>query len=392
MIKTTSRPLLNRIAFALLWAFVFTLPMIQATEIPAIGIISKAAGLLAVAGCGAVVVSRRQMRVMGPVQMMMGAFILWSAVTLCWSVAPELTVQRISTYLQLFVLVLLIWEMCEEEKDVLRIMGAFVLGTIVPGLSTLLAFLPGQQTLYQRAAAPGFDPNELAFLLALSLPVAYYLTLRIKTPITAIYHLQMGIAVTAILLTGSAGAMIAMVTGLSLVFWTFHLLPVRTRINIFALVMILGGAAILFLPVGLRQHLSEESRKDAIGFTNVVNTGLESLHKAPLGGLGAGSMATSHSSFAMFAETGVVGVACFVAMLGVLLMSAERTPSVTRSFWYTVLAVWAVGVCWLNWEASQAAWLLFGLLAAHSARKQEGVTPAEQQQKRNYYTEAEVWS
>jgi hypothetical protein len=81
-------------------------------------------------------------------------------------------------------------------------------------------------------------------------------------------------------------------------------------------------------------------------------------------------------------------------MLGVLFLSAESMSGVTKSFWLTILGVWTVGGLSLNWECTQPAWLLFGLLAAHSAcLKRDGVTPTERTQKRNYYVEgAEVWS
>ena len=403
MTKINQRPLPTRIAFAFLWLFVFTLPLAQATEIPWVGTISKVVGMIAMAAGGAAVVARKQVRTLAPVHMTMAGFILWSAITLCWSIAPELTILRIMTYLQLFVLAMLVWELCGEEKDILRILGAFVLGTMVPALSTLRGFLPAQDTFLQRASVAGYDPNTLPMILALSLPVAYYLILREKSAVSALYRLQMGFAVCAVLLSGSAATMIAMAVGLSLACWTIHTIPVRTRNNAFALVAVLSLGGMLLLPASLWKHISEESRSGGITLTTVVNSGLESMHSTPAGGFGAGSMAVTagHSavaaktSFTMFSETGVVGVACFVALLGVLFLSAEGMTGITKSFWLTVLGVSVVGVGSLNWECSQASWLLFGLLAAHSAcLKQEGVTAAEREQKRNYYVErgAEVWS
>ncbi len=403
MTKSTTSPLLIRIAFGLLWVFVFTLPLAQATEIPGVGTISKVAGLLAMIGGVIAVAARGQIRLPGAVHMTMAGFILWSAATLCWSIAPELTLQRIMNYLQIFVLVLLIWELCREEGEVLRILSAFVLGTMIPALSTLNAFLPGQQTLIQRASAPGFDANSLAFILALSLPVAYYLILREKGPISALYRLQMGIAFCAILLTGSASTMIAMAVGLSLVCWTIHVIPVRTRTNGFALFMLLAAAALVFLPTSLWKHLAEESRNGGITATAVVSHGLDSVRSTPIGGFGAGSTPTTgsrtkaphQSSFTMFSETGVMGVACFIAMLGVLFLSAESQSGATKSFWLTVLAVWTVGVFGLTWDCSQPAWLLCGLLAAHAeCLKEERVTAGERERKRTYYVSegAEVCS
>jgi hypothetical protein len=398
MTRTTAHPLPTRIAFALLWMFVFTLPLTQVVEIPYVGMISKALGLAAMTAGAVAVAARRRIRLPGGVHMALAGFIVWSVVTLSWSIAPQLTMQRIMEELQLFVLVLLIWEFCAEEKEVLKILGAFVLGTIVPALSTLKAFLPGEHALYDRSAA-GVDPNTLAFTLALSLPVAYYLILREKGPVSALYRLQMGFAVCAILFSGSAATLIAMAVGLSLVCWTFHLVPARTRGGAFGLVVLAGLAGLLMMPASLWQHLSEESMKNGVTMASLT----DSLHSTPVGGFGAGALAVTgihapaghNAALTMFSETGVIGVACFIVLFGALFLAAEKMSGASKSFWFTVLAVWTVGACALSWECAQPAWLLFGLLAAHAeCLNQKAVSREEQAQKRNYYVEqsAEVWS
>jgi len=392
MMSTDGRPILTRSAFAWLWLFVFTIPMAQATEIPMISAISRLMGLAAMAAGVIAVVARRRVRFPGPLHMAMAGFILWSAVTLCWSTAPELTLQRVATYLQLFVLVLLVWELCVEEKDILAILRALVLGSMIPAVATLKAFLPGQQALLQRAATEGYDPNQLAFLLALSLPAAYYLILREKGALVSLYRLQMGFAVCAILLTGSASAIIGMAAGLSLVGWTFHTVSIRTRTNAFVIVMLLAGAAIALIPSQAWQGVSEGARKGDLTLTAVMNKGIDSVHRAPIGGYGAGTRSGAKdpgegapTAFTMFAETGAIGVLWFIVAFGVLVSAAERMRGIDQSFWFTSLAVWIVGVWSMNWDCSAPAWLMFGLLAAHSAWvRGEEVSKVEREQKRGY--------
>jgi len=306
-------------------------------------------------------------------------------------------VQRISTYLQLFVIVLLVWELCTDEKSILRILQAFVIGTILPGLYILKAYLPGNDTLAIRASA-GLNFESLAFLLALSLPVSYYLILRDKSPISVIYRLQMGLAICSIMMGGSAAAMIAMAVGLSLVCWTFHSLAYSTLTRAFATVALIVGAMVLFIPSSILAHISEESRKGELT-VKTIHSGMQTVQATPLGGFGAGVVAATtapgKNSFTMFAETGIVGVLCFGAILGCLALSAQRLSGATKSFWFTIMGVWTVGNCTLNWECSQGGWLLLGLLVAHAGcTRHEGVTAEEREKKRNYYVErtAEVWS
>ena len=83
-----------------LWLFIFSLPLALMTEFPVCsGTVSKVTGLSGYSGMPwAAVVARKQVRVLEAVHMTMGGFILWSAVTLCWSVNPQLTVQRMMSY------------------------------------------------------------------------------------------------------------------------------------------------------------------------------------------------------------------------------------------------------------------------------------------------------
>lgn len=235
--QSTGLRLMRRLAYALLSAFVFTIPLAQMVEVPALNTISQAVGLLAMAAGVIAVAAQREVRAMSALHVAMGGFIVWSAITFCWSVTPELANPRLMTYVQLFVLVILAWELCTEEKHVLRLVSAFVLGTVLPAVSTVLAFLPGQQTLYQRAAVQGFDPNVLAFLLALSLPASYYLGLREKNVLGWACRLQLGVAVSAILLTCSYTALASIVVCLAMVFWTLANLPVRSRLTALAVLM-----------------------------------------------------------------------------------------------------------------------------------------------------------
>jgi hypothetical protein len=384
MTKFTPQSLLTRIAFALLYLYVFSLPFTQAPELGRAAAASNIVGVAATLAGLIAIVTRKQLRVLGAIHVTMAGFIVWSAVTLCWSVAPDLTVQRIWIYLQLFVLALLIWELCREEKEILAILDAFVLGTIIPALSTLRGFLPGAQTFMSRAKAEAFDPNALPFILALSLPVAYYLILRRQGLITGWYRFQMGFAICAILLSGTAATLIAMIVGLSIVCWTFHTIAIRTRTNAFVLVVFMFGATALFIPESVWRHFNEETAKGGIGLTQALTTGVGSIQSMPVGGLGAGTTMAPHSpavlktGFTVFAETGFVGVACFTVLVGLVFFAAHRMADVTKSFWFTVLGVWLVGVCALNWESSPAAWMLLGLLAAHAAcAKPEVVNLAE---------------
>ncbi len=303
------------------------------------------------------------------------------------------------TYVQLLSLVLLIWEFCGEERHVLSLMSAYVLGTLVPAGDTVQRFLIGKQTFYNRYATTGFDPNDLALTLALSLPMSYYLTLRTKGPIRWIYRTQIIMAIGTTFLTASRGGTFCMMIALSLILWTLPSLPVRNRIGIMAVVMVTAVGAVALVPATTWKRLGSAAAEVSEGTLNsrtvLWQAGLNEFREKPFGGIGAGAypeasakvigrpwafVAVAHNSFiSVMVETGVIGLALFGCVLSLLYRSAWAMSGITRSFWLTLLCVWSVGVCSLTWEYRKPTWLLFGLVAAHvaSLRQASVAAPVE---------------
>lgn len=380
------RSLFTRFAFACLWVFVFSIPIEKALEVPGLGSISKLAGFLAL-GAGAIAVAvQARFRIPGPIQVGLAFFILWSSLTLRWSIAPDMTIERITTYLQLLGLVLLAWEFCTEERHVLALFSAYVLGTLVPAGDTLRHFLGGTQTYYNRYASGSFDPNDLALTLALSLPMAYYLTLRQAGAVRWLYRAQMLMAIGTIFLTVSRGGTFCMLIALSLILWTFPAISVRNRITIAVMFGLAVAGAVTLVPATSWKRLASAASEVSEGTLNsrtvLWKAGLTEFQNVPFGGVGAGAypetsakvigrpwgfVPVAHNSFiSVLVETGLIGLALFAGILAALYRLAARMPRVTRAFWLTLLCVWTVGVLSLTWEYRKPTWLVFGLLAVHA--------------------------
>jgi len=176
-------------------------------------------------------------------------------------------------------------------------------------------------------------------------------------------------------------------------------LSANKRGGLIVLVLLLSCPFSFLLPAETLQHFGQTGSANVTAFFNDI---LHAAQQTPLGGLGAGTGTVSGPAHAAgnpylsaLVETGIIGFGCFLAMLGISLFSAERLPGVTRSFWLTLLAVWAIGVCSLGWESSRPAWLLLGLLAAHCASlKPQGVTEAQRNHEQKVYIAggSEAWS
>src|SRR4029077_13994144 len=101
-------------------------------------------------------------------------------------------------------------------KRQILLLRAFVLGTMVSSIALVLSFLSGPPTgaegsYYGRYTALGFNPGDLALILALSLPISLYLAARDEHFRFRVwfYGVHLVLALSAILLTASRGALIA---------------------------------------------------------------------------------------------------------------------------------------------------------------------------------------
>src|ERR1017187_5053431 len=193
----------RRFAFAFLWLFVLSFPAEKAIAIPGLGTISRLLGLIAL-GAGLLAVSiDGRIRAFRPVHAIPALFVLWGALTMRWSVAPVATAAKAQTYLQLLGMAWLIWEFAATEDRIASLMRAYVFGTLYAAFDTISRWLLARQTYYQRYAAEGFDPNDLALTLALSLALSYYLSVRSRGAMAWVFRGQMVLALVTILLSAS---------------------------------------------------------------------------------------------------------------------------------------------------------------------------------------------
>ena len=380
---------LGKLAFASLWLLAFAIPWEDAVTIPGFGTSARLIGMLTgVLGILAIV-ERGKVRRPALGHVMMALFVLMAAVSYLWSLYPEGTLTQVLTYVQLFMLVWLIWELSPRGREQTRLMQAYVFGTFVSGIDTAHQFLSHQESVYQRYAGARLDANDLGLMMALSIPLSYYLLIQSKGRIVWVYRLQLLLAGTTILLTASRGATLASLVALAIVPLTQARLTPRQRIALLLTVCLLVGAAFLFVPESSWERLSttptELAKGTLTGRRLIWAAGWELFRDHPLLGIGANAFRPvvsrelaepirlderdpaqpAHNTFlSVLVEQGVIGFALFCALLGVLVLSLGAMPPFQRKLWIVCLGVWAVGVSSLTWEMRKPTWFLFGLLIA----------------------------
>jgi O-antigen ligase len=283
----------------------------------------------------------------------------------------------VTSYLQLLVMVWLIWELASLEREQRRLMQAYVLGTCVSATDTVYQYLSHQE-ITERFASAGFNPNDLALALALAIPLSYYLSIQSAGWMVWIYRLQLVLTGTAILLTASRGGFLASLMALAIVPLTYTYLTRPQKVANALTLGVLVCSGLFYVPPTSWERLAttrKEVTQGTLDYRIVVwEAGLELFRSHPFGGVGAGAFGQSvmpilnvplvaHNTFlSVLVEEGVIGFGLFCGLIVVLMLAAWEMPPLPQKLWIVSLGVWAIGVSSGSWELRKPTWFLFGLL------------------------------
>jgi len=380
---------LGKIAFGSLWLLVFAMPWEDAITISGFGTSVRLIGMVTL-GLGALAIFERgKIRRPAIGHIVMALFVVLAVLSYLWSLYPEGTLIEAFSYVQLFTLVWLIWELAPGVQEQMHLMRAYVFGTFVSGIDTFYLFLSHQESVYQRYAGAKLDANDLGLIMALSIPMSYYLLIQNRGRMVWVYRVQLILAGTTILLTASRGATLATVVALAIVPLTQARLGGRQRVALVLTVILLIGGILFFVPETSWERLAtvptEFEQGTFTGRTIIWKAGWEIFRAHPFVGIGANAFRVivsremaepirmgeadpappAHNTFlSVLVEQGVLGFAVFCGMLGALAVSLRGMPPFPQRLWIVSLAVWVVGVSSLTWEMRKPTWFFFGLLMA----------------------------
>jgi len=380
---------LGKIAFGSLWLLVFAMPWEDAITIPGFGTSVRLIGMVTL-GLGALaILERGKVRKPAIGHVVMALFVALAALSFLWSLYPEGTLIEAFSYVQLFTMVWLIWELASGVQEQMHLMRAYVFGTFVSGIDTICLFLSHQESVYQRYAGAKLDANDLGLIMALSVPMSYYLLIQNHGRMVWVYRVHLILAGTTILLTASRGATLATVVALTIVPLTQARLGGQQRVALLLTVILLLGGILFFVPETSWERLAtvpaEFEQGTFTGRTIIWKAGWEIFCAHPFVGIGANAFRVmvsrelvepirmgeadpappAHNTFlSVLVEQGVLGFVVFCGMLGALAVSLRGMPPFPQRLWIVSLAVWVVGVSSLTWEMRKPTWFFFGLLMA----------------------------
>lgn len=391
---------MRTITIALSLVLNFMIPWEGVVRIPGLGTGVKLLGF-ALAGLWlATILTTKRLRKPGPFQLMLCLFVMLHALSVFWSDNPNRSAAHALTWFQLLMLVFIWWDLYTTRTTVLAGLQAYVLGAYVSLGSAIGNFLSGKvfYSHYERYSAGETNPDGFGFLLAIGIPIAWYLAISENTPgkirwLRFVNYAYIPLAFMGIALSGTRTALIASIVGMA--FGLASLTRVRIWVRVvILLLLILSSFYLLPYVQDLRsfERLGttgvELTQGDLNNRTNNWQDGFAAFREHPLLGIGSNMYPTinrwgkaAHNSFmAVLVELGLIGSIIFAGLLLIVFAEAWRQPKWESRFWLTLFAVWMLGSYTLTWTHRKPTWLFLSLLIAGASlipRHKETVQPDE---------------
>lgn len=376
---------MSNIAFIALWLFTFTVPWEDSVLIPGVGTLTRAAGMPVIILGILSVLMRRKVRPLAAVHVLAILFALSAGATVFWSIDPRWTRAKFQSYVQLALLLWLIWELAPEYSRQRQLLQAYVLGACVSALAVIAMLLTGATTYVDRFTAPGFNPNDLGRTLALAVPMAWYLGLSSANQVTAwLNRIYVPLAIAAITLTGSRGSLITLLVALLVIPWTLAEQRLRTKAATFVVLILSLYYLSSLVPQGTLERLATTTSEIRSGTlsrrTTIWRAGAQTFLEHPFLGTGAGTFNQAvapilgwedqpHQTFlAVSVGQGMLGLALFLAMITAPMQRVRLMPRMERKVWLVIMLTLAIALLASTWDTRKPVWILLGLLASHPAR------------------------
>jgi O-antigen ligase/polysaccharide polymerase Wzy-like membrane protein len=372
---------MTNVAYAALWLFCFAVPWENVVAVPGVGTISRLMGMVALGfALMATVVSARVRRLQF-FHVAALLFVICAGLGVFRSPDEPRAISKFLTYFQLLLVLWMIWEVAPDFRRQRGLLLAYVCGAYVSALSTVMDYREGIHSAKAatRFAAQGFDANDLGMILALALPMAWYLGMTYQQPLIRWFcRGYLPLAVVAIGLTASRGALVATIVALLIVPATMTRLSPARMVGAILLLFAVGAAAVTYIPETSWQRWGTTRREVETGTMNsrlgTWKAGLRAFTWKPLLGYGTSGFnwavrhGQPHNSYlAVLVEQGIVGFLLYSLMFVAVFINVLRLPPLERRFALVLMATMGTAMLPLGWDDRKPVWIILALLMAMAA-------------------------
>jgi O-antigen ligase len=380
------------LAYAALWIFVFAVPWERIIVLPGVSIVTRVTGMLALALALLAVVTSARVRRLHGFHLAALLFLISAGIGL-FNIRMQEIPDKFLTFVQLLLMVWMIWQLAPSRQRVLGLMAAYVFGAYFAAFDTIMRYRAGAGRI-TRFAAGEADPNDHAMVLALGLSMAWYLGMTTRQPILRwVYRAYLPVAIVVIGLTGSRGGMLAAIVALMVVPLTMTRLSPGRLASAILILGISGAVAVTYVPDRLVERFASTGADVGDlsfgGRFKLWNAGFQAWTLKPLLGygttgftravtqrLGAFTQVAHNSFLSVLVEEGLLGFVFYILMFVAVFRSIMQLPLVERRFALVLFGTLIVAMLPLTWEHRKAAWFVLAALAGFSRAQGGGAAAA----------------
>jgi O-antigen ligase len=361
---------------------IFTIPWETAITFSSLGTLTRLIGFGAAGVWIVSVLSTARLRKLHVYHIAVLSFMLFNLASIFWTVSYDLTVTRIKTFLQLAVLVWLLWDLFITPESLRMAMQIFIFGAYLTIASQIYNLLSGQiiSTYEQgRYTGAGQNANEFSLILSLSLPLAWHLATSQKPSAEALFlkivnFAYIPLAILATMLTASRTALVTDIPGLLYIAGTMNKIRPVYRALVFVLIITAFVIVVPLIPPATFERLAtigdSIAGNDLGGRVRLWAGSFAIFIDHPFLGIGSNALSApgqlgsfAHNTFlSIMAELGLVGLLLFSGILFIVVYEAIKQPRQYSILWITVIITWIIGVFTLTWEYTKATWFFLSLV------------------------------
>jgi O-antigen ligase len=380
----------NRLVFSLLCILVFTIPFDDIILLPGFGTLTRLIGYATLLTAMFDVFSRGRFRSLRGPPTWVFLLVGWAILSVTWTSSLDSTIEKLPTIVRCLGLFWLLYEYADNEARVSAFLQAYLLGAWVCIGGITHSLMAGQfldDSDFTRYVVSQLDPNDLAAMLAIGLPIAWYLALTHRSnSFRWLNILYIPVSLIAVLLTGSRGGLVAVSAAFLLSTWGSPTFTFKRKMGTSLLALLVLGGASFVVPETAWMRFSTiagEMSEGTLSYrTTLWTAGFDYLSQSPLLGIGAGAFKhevfarggffkplVAHSTFlGMLFELGAIGFVLFAAAVISVFRWLRCIPITDRRFFQFLFITWIIAGLTLSLEYRKVTWFLLGVAAAAVVR------------------------
>lgn len=377
---------METLARGLAFLYIFVVPWEKLIIIPGLGTGLRIVGFGAIGATALVVVARGSVRKFHSLHAALFALSAYFALSSIWATSARFAAVRTQTLLINLLLVIVVNEVLNDRRDFVLAFRVYIYGCYIAVIGITFRVLTGNVSQFQRRATlANTDENTVALVLAVGLPLAWYLATNanvsrlVRNREKWLMFAYIPAAYLGILFTASRGGAVGSLPFLfSIPFAIRSISPRQRGLTIAGLVgvVVAAGAS---APDTSWQRIFETGDQISSGDISsrviVWEAGINLWLESPfslLFGVGHGNYQflvgkVSHNTpLAILVEGGLVGLLITAAVFAVLLQTVLRMAHGARLLWLTAFAIWGIAGLSLTLQWSKVTWAMFAMLIMHA--------------------------